>query len=160
VAIEVHLQRPQDNDWSAVKDDQGNDCREPGYVYRHVRQYDLTPGGTKTPHDRRLHIMKRNYGAEVVQQPVYDASGKQTGTKDWVTDLGVLVKYPVAEYAQRVIDNAPYGAFDGALATEMDTLDNLAQRENSRIGVRGGAIELVVPEGSGSREVDPALYDL
>ncbi len=146
VAIEVHLQRSLDNDYSAVKDDLGNDCREPGYVYRHIRTYDLNPNGQKTEHNRRLHMFKRNYGAEVVKRPVYDADGKQTGTEDWVTDLGVLVKYPIAEYAQRVIDNSPYGSFDAALESQIDVLDNMAERENSAYGKRGGAVHVYAPE--------------
>jgi hypothetical protein len=161
VPIEVHLQRPLDNDYSAVMDDMGNDCRESGYVYRHIRTYELNPNGSRQEvGSRRLHVFKRNYGAEVVQRPVYDSAGKDTGkTEDWTTPLGVLVKYRVEEYAQRVIDNSPYGAFDAALDRQIDDLDNMVQRENSASGRRGGVGQIIVPEGHGDRGVNLGEYD-
>ncbi len=147
VAIEVHLQRALDNDWSAVKDELGNDLREPGYVYRHIRTRDYDRNGQELPRDnQRLAMFKRNYGATIVKRPVYDSSGKKTGEEDWVSGLGVLVKYPVAEYAQRVIDNSPYGSFDAALDSQIDVLDNIAERENSAYGKRGGAVHVYAPE--------------
>lgn len=161
VPIEVHLQRPMDNDYSAVIDDMGNDCRESGYVYRHIRTYELNPNGSRQEvGSRRLHMFKRNYQAEVVQRPVYDAAGKKTGTEDWVTPLGVLVKYPIEEYAQRVIDHSPYGAFDAALDRQIDDLDNMVERENRASGRRGGVGQIIVPEGHGDRSVNLGEYDV
>ncbi len=154
VPIEVYLQRPLDNDYSAVVDEYGNRCTEPGYVYRHIRMYDLNPDGSRQPNPRRLHLFKRNYKAEVVKRPTYDSAGKRTGEEDWITPLGTLVRYPIDEYAQRVIDNSPYGAFDAAMDDTTASLDDMIERENSRIGVRGGVGQLVTTEGFGERSVD------
>lgn len=152
--VEVQLQRSRKTDYSEVVDDKGINHRQPGFVYRHIRDYDLNPDGSRQDlKGRRLWEFKRNHGAEVVMRPIYDSTGKQTGEEPWVTPLGTLVRYPVEEYAQRVIDHSPYGAFDAALNRQTADLADFVEKENSKSGYREGVGQLVVPDEHGSQEL-------